>query len=283
MAGLGASAAALTGARLLGQTPGMGKFDHLSPDHRVAVEAAYARMMKAFAFERVTVAGDRALVEWERLKRAGRGWPVVIGGDEQLERLADQFSFEDSMAAGATGLGGRQPPDSIIHAADAIRWPGDLAKWEGAYAPADLKAPVGDWPTHPEAPNLDEEPGLSVATDIQTRRPLARVHILLVPTQHGWQVPAHLRWGGWNACPPPEYHIAALRSWHERFGAELVGIDGDTLNIRVARRPRSRDEALALAREQYHYCPDLIDQGVGTLSALAAGLLASDWWFFWWD
>ena len=74
-----------------------------------------------------------------------------------------------------------------------------------------------------------------------------------------------------------------MRSWFERYGAELVGIDGDTLNLRVQRRPTGRDEALALAREQYHYCPDLVDQGVGTISALASELMASDWWFLWWD
>ena len=30
-------------------------------------------------------------------------------------------------------------------------------------------------------------------------------------------------------------------------------------------------------------CNDIIDQGMGSYRALAAGLMASDWWFFWWD
>ena len=42
-------------------------------------------------------------------------------------------------------------------------------------------------------------------------------------------------------------------------------------------------EALDLAREQYAYCPDLVDQGTETLSALAASLLKDEWWHFWWD
>jgi hypothetical protein len=106
---------------------------------------------------------------------------------------------------------------------------------------------------------------------------------VLVPTDDWTTVPAHLRWGGWNACPAPEYHIAALRAWRDRFGAELVGLAFDTMNLRVARRPQTRPEALDIAREQYLYCSDIVDQGVGTLSALAATLMASDWWFFWWD
>ena len=55
------------------------------------------------------------------------------------------------------------------------------------------------------------------------------------------------------------------------------------MNIRVERRPGTRDEALNLAREQYAYCNDIVDQGVGTLSTLAAELTAHDWWYFWWD
>jgi len=35
--------------------------------------------------------------------------------------------------------------------------------------------------------------------------------------------------------------------------------------------------------EMYSYCPDIIDQGVGTLEALAADLMAGHWWYFWWD
>jgi hypothetical protein len=53
--------------------------------------------------------------------------------------------------------------------------------------------------------------------------------------------------------------------------------------IRVNRRPETRGAALDLAREQYLYCSDIVDQGVQTFSALAAVLMQSDWWYFWWD
>src|SRR5262249_5334448 len=92
-----------------------------------------------------------------------------------------------------------------------------------------------------------------------------------------------LRWGGWNECPAAEYHVAAMRSWRDRYGAELVGMSSGMLNFRVTAKPKTREEALALAREQYIYCADLIDQGVQTYSALAADLMANDWWYFWWD
>ncbi|MCJ2187031.1 DUF4253 domain-containing protein [Novosphingobium beihaiensis] len=114
-------------------------------------------------------------------------------------------------------------------------------------------------------------------------QPLEKVHVLFIPTQHGWEVPAYLRWGNWNACPPPEYHVAALRQWHDRFGAELVGMTGDRMDVHVASPPASRDAALGTAKEIYRYCPDIVDQGTGTLSALAAAMVSGHWWNFWWD
>jgi hypothetical protein len=57
----------------------------------------------------------------------------------------------------------------------------------------------------------------------------------------------------------------------------------DVLNLRVARKPAARDEAVELARVQYADCNDIVDQGVDSLSALAAELMAHNWWFFGWD
>jgi hypothetical protein len=53
--------------------------------------------------------------------------------------------------------------------------------------------------------------------------------------------------------------------------------------MRLSCKPATREEALELAREQYFYCNDIVDQGMGSYRRLAAGLMASDWWFFWWD
>jgi hypothetical protein len=116
-----------------------------------------------------------------------------------------------------------------------------------------------------------------------TKEPKPLVHIALIPTDDPTAIPAFMQWGHWNACPPPAYHVAALRAWRDKYGAELIGLGSDVINLRVARRPATREEALDLARVQHVYCNDIIDQGVGTYRALAAGLMENDWWFFWWD
>jgi hypothetical protein len=137
---------------------------------------------------------------------------------------------------------------------------------------------IGEWPTEVQAST-----GLTVATNLRTGKPFDMVRIVVLPTDDWTTAPAHLRWGDWNDCPAPEYHVAALRSWRDRYDVELVGLNSDTMNLRAARRPETREEALALAREQYAYCTDIVEQGTQTLSALAAALMCDDWWFFWWD
>jgi hypothetical protein len=143
-----------------------------------------------------------------------------------------------------------------------------------------LEVPVGEWPDDTDEFAPDRGPALIL--DARTGEPLDRIHILLMPASHGYEVPALLRWGGWNACPPSEHH-AALRQWQEDYGAELVGLSGDVVELRIARRPATSEEALRLAREQYAYCDDILDQGTNDLATLAALLAVSDWWYFWWD
>lgn len=203
----------------------------------------------------------------------------MIGNDEDLECVAEQFSIDDPEAFGAMPAGFQpRSPAEILSAANGIRFPADLQKWPGARQPDDLCAPEGDWPSAVD-PSVE---GLSIATDIRSRRFHDKVHIMLIPARFSWEVPAYLRWGDWNACHPPEYHVAALRSWHDRWGADLVGINGDSLTVRSIRCPE-REDAMALAREQYAYCQDIVEQGVGSISALAATLTANRWWYFWWD
>jgi hypothetical protein len=38
-----------------------------------------------------------------------------------------------------------------------------------------------------------------------------------------------------------------------------------------------------VALEQYRYCPDIVDQGVGSIHDLAATQVPSSSWYFWWD
>lgn len=116
-----------------------------------------------------------------------------------------------------------------------------------------------------------------------TAAPMHVIHIGLLPTSDPTEVPAILDCGGWNAFPESEVHVGLLRRWRDRYGARLIGHTTDTLTFHVLRPPHTPQEALELATEHYAYCSDVIDQGFGSLDALAGALMHAPTWQFWWD
>ena len=133
--------------------------------------------------------------------------------------------------------------------------------------------PDGDRATHHFTVPIDPDHGT----------PLPRVYVGLAPTVLGWQVPAFLRFGGWSRCPGPQYHVAMLKYWRQKYGAEVVGMGGKVLELAVSRPPEERQAAMRLAREQFVYCPAVGRLGGGSLEARAASLLNATAWSFWWE
>jgi hypothetical protein len=137
----------------------------------------------------------------------------------------------------------------------------------------------GAWPSKRPAAREFSSGSLEIAGI----RDLKKLWVLLLPAGESWEAMAHHCWGGWNDAPAPEALVCLLKSWHDRFGAEWVADGGDFLEFYVARPPRTREAALALATELFTVCVDIVDQGCGTVEALAHELLGSGSWFLWWD
>jgi hypothetical protein len=57
----------------------------------------------------------------------------------------------------------------------------------------------------------------------------------------------------------------------------------DVIEYTVESPPKNMVEAIPLAIEQYLYCGDIVDQGIGSVSNLASSLIDSHRWYFWWD
>lgn len=232
----------------------------------------------------VKVPGAAALATWEQMRAGGDGYPVILGDVSALADIVGSMDFFADNPAGSSretiiAEGSALDFPAVIHALrkeERDRFRADYPEY--AEEIDDDTVDYGPWPR--VAP---ESPGLTVHADVLSGKPFDSVFIASVPSPHGWHVPAWFHWGGWNANPLPKYHVAALRTWETRYGAELVGMDAGTLNLRVKRRPETRAEALALAYAQYDYCNDIVDQGVGTIANHAASLMTSDWWYFWWD
>lgn len=200
-------------------------------------------------------------------------WPIILGDSDGWETLEESYEMntEDGYSE-----------DAVIRGSQAIQVPAWLAKArQEMFGDEDFEeysAEEGEWPVEAVAPM-----GIITHQEIGNGRPLPEVLIGLFPVDEPWKIFAKMAWGNWNACPRPEEHCAVHAYWGRKYGAQVVSITGDLVQCIVANPPRSREEAMSLAREQYAYCGDIVDQGCETLSVLAASLLGAKVWYFWWD
>jgi len=219
-----------------------------------------------FPFEHLIVPGADAVARCEELAKRPRTTPIIMGPPEELRLILDVVNDDPTPAA------------EILEESREV----DIAKWmkeNEREQPDHYTVPPGKWPTDDDIAPI--EPSLHL--DLTTNQPWPEVVIGLLPTANAWEAPAHLDLGGWNDSPLPEVHVALHRRWHEQYGAAITGISDDIVQCSVERPPATREAAMTLAREHFHYCPDLIHQGMEDLEHLAATLMKSRAWYFWWD
>lgn len=253
---------------------------------------ATAQDLDLLPFPVIEVAGEDAEAEWHRLRDAP-GTPVIIGDADAVTNLIDMFDPQwdefyplspREVVAVANDLAF---PDALydIRAAehaDFVAWmkdndyETDLPDTFDPVAIAELD--MGRWPFFYIPPQE-----IISLNDWETGRPVNTAYIALLPTENPWEAPAYLRFGGWNANPSPEIHVAALRQWFNDYGAEPIVIAHDQMELWAPNRPTDQEAAIALAITHFHYDADVVLQGVGTISALAADRMRAPYWYFWWD
>ena len=196
-------------------------------------------------------------------------WPLLVDA-EMLDQIGPDW-HED-------------PPPPPPVAGDAAAW--FQQQWTSYYSDkvdrgpgAPAWSPGADW-----AAGVVNELGLvPPLPDAAPERPGPQVWLVLVPASAGWLVPGLLAWGGGvNAEVMGDEHASVLRRWAATYGAELVGLTGATLTLRVLRPPQTDDDALGSAVEAFLYCPDAVWQGTETLDALADRQRGAHW-SYWWD
>ena len=205
------------------------------------------------------------LSELRALGRRESFIPIIISSSEDLVSLIDQQELNE------------RTTEEYLQAAESM----DVSQWlvqRRESDPEAFQADEGDWPTDAAPPTT-----LAACHQLGSVKPRPHVFIARIPALNSWQIPAYLRYGNWNDCPDADVHVALARWWNKRFGAEIIAVTADTIEFDVANPPRDRETALALAREHYLYCADIVDQGCGTVSTLAATILNGRYWYFWWD
>src|SRR5258708_6782659 len=140
------------------------------------------------------VPGTEVVARWSALRNIFEEtghWPVVLGGDAELGR---------HVAALAEG------PDSEQILADARTHNGEawlrgrLDQFHQVHA-AQLDDLHEEWPA-----DVEHEDTFSIPIDPGTAQARTTCYLGLVPGSASWQVPALLRFGDRNTCPPAAVH-----------------------------------------------------------------------------
>ena len=161
-------------------------------------------------------------------------------------------------------------------------------QWEekGEYA---INPPF-EWPDDWEELKRNEAQRMKEAENdpfvkvLRQARPKKRTFTVgFVPTEKPWEIPAFLGFGNWNDCPETFVHVAIFKEWFSTFGAEPFLMEGDTVMMHVKDPPITRDDAWRLACDQAVYA-EFDQSGIyADRKYLAASLIETNSWYFWWD
>lgn len=72
--------------------------------------------------------------------------------------------------------------------------------------------------------------------------------------------------------------IQKLKEWDTRFGIDIIGADYDWVDLRVQ---VPEDSISAFSKEVYEFCPDSVEQGMGTVEALEQSIRDFQRLFLW--
>lgn len=224
----------------------------------------------SISYETIALDGNEAvdalIARLEAFRQTGE-YPFLIGDDFERQRAEEGLKRNDD------------DPRDIVESSLSL----DVEAWIAQQVAANEEYGhpseefIGTWPGESQSKG-----SIGLHLDHQgIVKP--RVFMGLARIAEPWQLPAVMKFGGWNSCPEPAVHCAFHRQWQAEHGAGITGLSNDTIECLVETPPRDRETALRLAWQQYWYCPDIVDQGCGTINRLAATLMNSPYWFFWWD
>ncbi|MEP7285666.1 MAG: DUF4253 domain-containing protein [Chloroflexota bacterium] len=227
------------------------------------------------------MSGSEALIIWEQLRslvEVSGYWPVLLGTVLDMRILKESIPRHDEpKSVYGEGFVMHSPlsTETFAHVSSAagLAW---LERERQERLNDEGPFPRSDWPS-----NVTSFNKISSIYDYKTNEPYPELFMALVPSQECWLVPLYLSFGGWNDCPPPDVHVNLFKYWYDTYGAEVVALTHDTVEMQVSSPPTSPEIAIKLAEEQFLYCSDMDYDG--TVDDLAAQLINASVWLFWWD
>jgi hypothetical protein len=74
--------------------------------------------------------------------------------------------------------------------------------------------------------------------------------------------------------------VKQIQAWDAAYGVDIFQAETDTIQLRLTKIPA---ELIKFAGEVYAFCPDIVDQGVGSVDDLAEEIRATGKLLLWWD
>jgi hypothetical protein len=74
--------------------------------------------------------------------------------------------------------------------------------------------------------------------------------------------------------------ISKMKQWDEEVGFRLVVADEDRIEATMDHLP---DDVKKFAKDVYKFCPDVIDQGYGTMDKMLDDYQTNKYFWMWWD
>lgn len=165
--------------------------------------------------------------------------------------------------------------------------------WDGLCQADDQLGPAYDLellaPFEHACPSTARPGNLLADPDILANQQIPRfvddeTRLALVPVRRGADVLPVLGWSGAaNHVSRTAGLSALLRSWEDRFGARVLRLGPDRLDVSVAAPPHDSAHAAAVAAEHWTFCPDRVLQDSGSISAHANEIRGRRSWSFWWE
>jgi len=209
-----------------------------------------------------------------------------LGGDAQdTRRPWDNGEFD--APADVTMLAGMDAAGVLREMWDNTAYEGDDEDWDEEEEDEEMVALRA--PFSRQFPGLAPAEGTSLSQDViqDVLTSLRPARLGLVPAGRPADVLPLIGWSGFAPGTDGTLSLAAvLRSWEDRFGARLLDVGFAEIRLLVERPPRTRETAQRLAAEQFVFCDECTlagHVGLSDVSSIAARLVNTPLWGFWWD
>ncbi|TWP51537.1 DUF4253 domain-containing protein [Lentzea tibetensis] len=216
---------------------------------------------------------DAAL--WRRLDHDGL-WPLVLTTSE-VDDPGRPWASGEVWHAGNTAPENHDPEQLMAGWWHGLAEP-DPDEEELVTDPFGRQWP-GLAPPHPQR----HDPG-EAASRLAESLMTERARLGLVAARRGSDALVAMGWKGPTNYVSDIGRLASvLRSWEDRFGARVVGLESHALlHVSVAAPPVDHEQALRVAAEHFTFCPENVRTS-STIGDYAEELVGSTEWGFWWD